>query len=104
MKLIKGTTKGDRSRDIFWQKSFVEDDQGKILYKIIVCVTQEFLSMTLKKEMAGVRIDDDMNKWFEDKTKQIFEKAKLHNNISELESIFDIYPQTDVMLKFARSI
>lgn len=104
MKLVKGVTKEDRSRDVFWQRSFVEDDQGKIVCKIIVCATQEFLSMALKKEMVNVRIDDDMNKWFADKSERMFEKAKSHSNISDIESLFDIYPQTDVMLEFAHSI
>jgi hypothetical protein len=104
MKLVRGTTREDRSRDIFWQRGFVEDEQGKILCKIIVCATQEFLSMTLKKEMASVRIDDDMNRWFDEKFERMFEKAKTHNNISSIESLLDIYPQTNIMLQFAQSV
>ena len=104
MKITKGQIKEDRHRDIFWQRSFVEDDQGKILCKIIVCATQEFLSMTLKKNMVDVLIDDDMKKWFEEKTEKLYTKAENHTDLAKIESLFDIYPQSDVMLEFAYSI
>lgn len=104
MKIVKGSIKEDRSRDVFWQKSFVENEQGELVCKLIVCATQEYLSTTLKKPMASIKIDDDMKKWFEEKTKLLYEKAKSRKNISELESLFDIYPQLDVLLKFAQSI
>lgn len=104
MKLIKGSIKEDRGRDLFWQRSFVEDDQGKILFKIIICATQEFLSMALKKRIENVKMDNDMGKWFEDKTEKLFEKSKSRKDLTGLESLFDIYPQTETMLKFAQAV
>ena len=104
MKLVKGTTREDRRRDVFWQRSFVEDDHGKSLCKIIVCVTQEFLSVALKREMVDIKIDNQMDKWFEEKTKELYEKLKLCKESSEIESLFDVYPQTSVMSEFAQSI
>ncbi len=104
MKITKGQIKEDRHRDIFWQRSFVENDQGEILCKIIISATQEFLSMTLKTDMVNVRINDDMKKWFEDKTENLYVKAKNQKDFTTLESLFDIYPQSDVMLEFVHSI
>lgn len=104
MKLTTGRMREDNHRDIFWQKSYVENDEGKILYKIVVCATQEFLSMALKRNMVDVRIDDDMKKWFNGKVEAQFARIKLLKAPDHTELVTDIYPVTDTMLQFARTV
>ena len=104
MKLIKGNLKEDRSRDVFWQNSFVEDEQGKLLCKIIVSASQEFLALTLKREMKDVNIDEEMKKWFDEKTDKKYLKLSSVKIQEDVEAVFDIYPQTEGMFNFTKSL
>lgn len=104
MKLIKGEVKEDMRRDVFWQKSFVEDEQGELIFRIIICASQEFISVNIKKDVVSVQIDEDMKKWFYEKTEQLYAKALSAHTLKETETLFDLYPQTRGMLEFVRTI
>lgn len=104
MKLIKGNIKEDSHRDVFWQKSYIESEEGDILLKIIICASQEFLSSSLNIEMKDVQIDKRMQEWFQLKTEQLYAKAANMKDFKETESLFGVYPQTNAMLDFAQGI
>ena len=104
MKLVKGTVKEDRNRDVFWQRSYVEDGQGNTISKIIICASQESLSLVLNKTMTSVQIDDQMNKWFEEKTDFQYSKFLSSHPKGDGGVVYDIYPPIDAMIQFAESV
>ena len=99
-----GIIKEDFRRDVFWQRSFVETDDGKIICKIIVCASQEFLATSFNEHIMNIHIDEKMISWFNEKTTNRYEKNVLNKNSDEIEFIFDIYPQIDSMLQFAKLV
>ena len=69
MRLITNNIKEDSSRDIFWQKSILKNNSGKLLGKIIVFTVQDFLEFNFKKSMANSTTDGSLGRWFENKTR-----------------------------------
>ncbi|MES2223756.1 MAG: hypothetical protein V4469_02360 [Patescibacteria group bacterium] len=104
MKLILGNIKEDWHADVFWQRSFIEDDNGSILCKIIVCADIVFLSRLFKKQTKDIKVDEVLKKWFEEKTNLKYVKFQTSENQDNFETLFDFYPQTNGMLQFAYSI
>jgi hypothetical protein len=104
MKLLKGGIKQDGHADVFWQRSFVEDDQGNILCKIIVCISYEELPRVLNKKIQDLEIDDDLKKWFEEKTNLEYKRFVSSQSQNDIEVLFCIYPQTEGMFQFAQSV
>lgn len=103
-KLTAGAIKEDRHRDVFWQKSFVEDDQMKIPYKIVICASQEFLAMKMKRRMKDVQIDAEIENWFQGQTKQIHQNELKIQRFKDGETIYCLYPDSNAMRVFADTL
>ncbi len=104
MKLINGPITEDFSCNVFWQRSFVEGDDKRLLGKIVVCASQEFLARAFKRPIAGFQIDEEVKNWFQEKSEIQFKKFNLVLISENMDVLIDIYPQTQGMLYFARSI
>lgn len=104
MKLVKGSMNEDRRRDIFWQRFFIENDQGEVLSKVVICASQEYLASVLDREMINVQIDDNMERWFISKSEIQYMKFRNLKEYDFPKVILDIYPQSSALLQFAESV
>jgi hypothetical protein len=103
-----GTIKYNGSRGVFGQKVYIENEENKKLTKIIICVSEEFLSGKLKKhlnEIMSNNINDvDIQEWFKEKNNDILNEIK---DILEKDTSSDViiysYPNIPGMVEASES-